>query len=65
MSACRPAPPLGSWPDRQRTTGRELCLFMARELTTKPVLPPRGIDPAAHERLPRLQPDFSVMYAGC
>ena len=23
MSACRPAPPLGSWPERQRTTGRE------------------------------------------
>ncbi|MCY1436352.1 hypothetical protein D9M71_524720 [compost metagenome] len=35
MSACRPAPPLGSWPERQRTTGREGYLFMAVELTSK------------------------------
>ncbi|CEG54970.1 hypothetical protein PXNS11_60147 [Stutzerimonas xanthomarina] len=35
MSACRPAPPLGSWPDRQRTTGLEVGFFMACELITK------------------------------
>ncbi|MCY1431746.1 hypothetical protein D9M71_477220 [compost metagenome] len=35
ISAWRPAPPLGSWPERQRTTGRELVVFMVGELTIK------------------------------
>src|SRR5690606_10114478 len=45
MSACRPAPPEGSWPDRQRTMGREVVLFMARELSIFGAAGSAGLSP--------------------